>query len=194
MTAHSDFTVPSRLVPRLTLDRMDSELADLLRPRVKRLGYLGEFFQCAGAQPEALKCFYRFTECLKVALPERVTEVVALTASTYFENDYERVQHERLSLKLGYEEQWIRDVEQCQPQASFSSLTYLDLTVQALTLSVLKNHGTHSAEALDDVVRAVGSDKAIAILMLIGRYAAHALMVNCLGLRPPVSSPLGKEK
>ena len=31
---------------------------------------------------------------------------------------------------------------------------------------------------------------AIAVLMLIGRYVTHALMVNTLDLAPPVPSPL----
>ncbi len=40
------------------------------------------------------------------------------------------------------------------------------------------------------VVRALGHAPAIAVLMLIGRYVTHALIVNSLGLAPPVPSPL----
>ena len=35
-------------------------------------------------------------------------------------------------------------------------------------------------------------EQAIAVLMLIGRYVTHALMVNALELQPPVASPLAR--
>ena len=47
------------------LEQMDAELAAMLRPRVERLGYLGEFFRCTAHQPEALKHFLGLTEALK---------------------------------------------------------------------------------------------------------------------------------
>src|SRR2546421_525674 len=97
-------------IPRLALEQMDAALAALLQPRMERLGYLGEFFRCAAHQPEPLQHFLRFTESLKTVLPDRITEVVALTVASQLENAYERVQHERLALKLGFAEAWIRDV------------------------------------------------------------------------------------
>ena len=100
----------SDLIPRLSLSQMPQTLAEMLKPRVQRLGYLGEFFQCAANQPEALICFQEFTEALKHALPDRLTEVVALTVAQLMENAYERVQHERLSLKLGFGESWVKGV------------------------------------------------------------------------------------
>jgi alkylhydroperoxidase family enzyme len=169
---------------------MESGLAQILRPRVERLGYLGEFFQCAAAHPAALKSFYQFTEDLKKALPTQITEVVALTVSSRLRNAYERVQHERLSLALGLKENWIRDVLRCQPRKLVTSLSDVDRTVQSLVLSVLRHQGKNSGRRLDDVVRAIGTSEAIAVLMLIGRYTAHAQMVNCLDLEPPVASPL----
>src|SRR5262249_13437703 len=83
----------------------------MLAARIKRLGYLGEFFKCAAHQPDALVSFMAFTEDLKRALPDRITEVVALTVSTVLENAYERHQHERLCLKLGFGADWIQAVE-----------------------------------------------------------------------------------
>ncbi len=35
-------------------DDLDPALREVLRARVERLGYLGEFFQCAAHQPAAL--------------------------------------------------------------------------------------------------------------------------------------------
>src|SRR5437762_13195295 len=101
----------SELIPRLSSGEMPLDLANYLRPRVERLGYLGEFFQCAAHQPKALLSFMRFTEELRKALPENLTETVALTVSSLMDNPYERVQHERLCLKLGFDKSWIRAVE-----------------------------------------------------------------------------------
>ena len=97
-------------VPRLSLKEMTPALQESLRPRVERLGYLGEFFQCAAHQPQALMSFMSFTEDLKQALPDNLTEVVALSVATLMGNAYERVQHERLSLKLGFSRDWVREV------------------------------------------------------------------------------------
>src|SRR5919197_4365114 len=97
----------SDLIPRLTMAELDPQLAELLRPKVERLNYLGEFFQCTGHQPRALMSFYTLTEDLKEALPDNLTELVALTIATRMRNNYERVQHERLALKQGFSEDWI---------------------------------------------------------------------------------------
>ncbi|PYS35148.1 MAG: hypothetical protein DMF75_04480, partial [Acidobacteria bacterium] len=100
----------SDLIPRLSFSELDPQLAELLRPKVERLNYLGEFFQCTGHQPRALISFYSLTEDLKDALPDNITELVALTVAAKMRNSYERVQHERLALKLGFGEKWVREV------------------------------------------------------------------------------------
>src|SRR5947209_10053174 len=86
----------------LPISELDPQLAEMLRPKVERLNYLGEFFQCTGHQPRALMSFYSLTEDLKDALPDNITELVALTVAAKMRNAYERVQHERLALKLGF--------------------------------------------------------------------------------------------
>src|SRR5579885_955406 len=105
----------SELIPKLSQEEMAPELASMLRPRVERLGYLGEFFRCTAHQPKALMSFLTFTEDLKKALPDKLTEVVALTVASVMKNAYERVQHERLSLKLGFGETWVRSVLALNP-------------------------------------------------------------------------------
>jgi hypothetical protein len=177
------------MIPRLEASSWTPAVADALRARVERLGYVGEFFKCAAHQPSALVSFMTFTEDLKRALPDRLTEVVALTVSTVLENPYERHQHERLSLNLGFDAAWIRAVEARDP-ARASALTDAERAVQTLTLAVLERHGKHTSSELEAVVQAIGPEAAIAVLMLIGRYVTHALMVNALGLSPPVPSPL----
>jgi hypothetical protein len=57
-------------------------------------------------------------------------------------------------------------------------------------VGVLERHGHGVDTELDAVIDAVGPAAAVAVLMLIGRYVTHALMVNALALAPPVPSPL----
>src|SRR5712691_4498333 len=140
----------SQLIPRLSSGQMPPELAEFLRPRVERLGYLGEFFQCAAHQPEALLSFMVLTEELREALGENLTELVALTVSCLMDNAYERVQHERRCLK------------------------------GELVITVIERRGHDTGAELNAVIRAVGHARAIAVLMTIGRYVMHALVVNSL--------------
>lgn len=179
-------------IPRVPREEMTPEVAEMLRPRVERLGYLGEFFRCAAHQPAALISFMAFTEDLKRALPDRITETVALTVSTELNNAYERNQHERLCLRLGFGAAWIRDVEAREPATS-AGLEDVDRRVQALTLAVVRRSGHDTSRELGRVVEAIGHEQAIGVLMLIGRYVTHALMVNALELAPPVASPLSHE-
>ena len=168
---------------------MQPELAELLRPRVERLGYLGDFFRCAAHQPKALMSFMAFTEDLKRALPDKLTEVVALSVSCLMNNSYERVQHERLCLRLGLTQAWIREVTSLKPDSG-GSLAQEERLVARLVMAVVERNGNNTQPELEAVTRAIGPERAIAVLMLIGRYVTHAMMVNCLALEPPVPSPL----
>ncbi len=179
----------SDLIPRLSSAQMPSDLAEFLRPRVERLGYLGEFFQCAAHQPKALLSFMTFTEDLRKALPEKLTETVALSVSCLMDNAYERVQHERLCLKLGFDRAWIREVIALAPSKA-PHLSNEERLVQTLVIAAVNRKGHHCTPELEAVIEAIGHAHAIAVLMLIGRYMTHALTVNCLALEPPVASPL----
>ena len=171
-------------IPRLGLDAMPPALADALRPRVQRLGYLGEFFQCAANAPDALLAFHQFTEALKALLPERVTELVALTVAVQLDNAYERHQHERLCRRLGFADDWIRAVEALQPTA----LEAGDAIVQRLAIAAVERHGRGVGAELDAAIGLLGAPQAMAVLLAIGRYATHSLVVNALALAPPVPS------
>src|SRR5262249_5715984 len=182
----------SSLIPRLSFEELRPDLAELLRPRVERLGYLGEFFKCSGSQPQALMSFMKFTEDLKHALPDRLTEVVALTVATVYENAYERIQHERLSLKLGFGESWVRGVIALKADGS-GGMSEAEILAQKLTLAVIERRGQNVNVELEAVIEAISHDQAIAVLMLIGRYVTHALIVNSLNLAPPVPSLLPQQ-
>jgi alkylhydroperoxidase family enzyme len=174
----------SNQIPRLSAKEMSPELASFLLPRVKRLGYLGEFFQCTAHQPEALLSFLEFTEHLKHALPNSFTEVIALSVAVLMDNDYERVQHERLSLKLGFSEDWLREVLSLATDGHHA-LSQQERLVQQLVIAVAKRGGRNTTPEFEAVTRAIGPSNAIAVLMLIGRYMSHALIVNTLNLAPP---------
>ena len=171
-------------IPRLSIEEMTPELSSFLRPRVERLGYLGEFFQCAAHQPEALLSFLHWTEQLKHALPNNLTETVALSIAQLMGNDYERIQHERLTRMLGYSEEWIEDVLSLQAQED-SHLLHEEALVQRLVLAAVRRGGRDTSMEFEAVTEALGPAKAIAVLMLIGRYLSHALIVNTLELAPP---------
>jgi len=179
----------SASIPRLSITDLDPDLAELLRPKVERLNYLGEFFQCTGHQPRALISFYTLTEDLKKALPDNLTELVALTIATKMNNAYERVQHERLSLKLGLSEEWVREVVSFLSNRE-GNLSETELVVRKFVLAVIERGGHETGAELEEVVKAIGHEKGIGVLMLIGRYVMHALIANSLALKPPVSSPL----
>ena len=106
----------SKRIPRLEMDEFEPRLRESLRPRVERLGYLGEFFKCTAHTPDVLRYFMEMTEALKKAVPDRVTEAVSLTIAVKTNNDYERNQHERLCVKLGFGHDWVRAVEMLDPE------------------------------------------------------------------------------
>jgi len=171
-------------IPRLSAEQMSPELAAFLRPRMERLGYLGEFFQCTANQPEALLSFLHLTENLKHALPSNLTEVVALTIARMMDNDYERIQHENLTRTLGVSRAWVEDILSLQADAT-SELSAQELAVQHLVIAAVRRGGQHTTAELEAVTNAIGAQQAIAVLMLIGRYMSHALIVNALNLAPP---------
>lgn len=176
---------------RIEFPDLAPEVQDLLRPRVERLGYLGEFFKVTAHQPAALGHFYRLTEDLKEALAPDITETVALTAATRLGSDYERNQHERLSLKLGFAREWVAQIERCDPDAAAISDT--QRSVQRFTLKVLENFGKGAAAQRDALVAAIGDAAAVGVMFLVGRYATHAMIVNALELAPPVQSIFERE-
>ena len=175
-------------------DDFTPRLQDLLRPRVERLGYLGEFFRVSAAQPDALAAFVEYTEALKDALPPELTEVIALTVAGRTGNAYERCQHERLCLALGMEAPWIVDVLSLSPGRA-TLLSHRERAVQALALAIVESLATAGSARVDDELAAVAAelpaDEAVAVLMSVGRYLADSAIVQALHLVPPVDSPLG---
>jgi len=174
-------------IPRLELEQLEPGLADVLKARVVRLGYLGEFFRCMGHQPKPLHAFIEFTESAKAVLDKRTVEIVALTISTRKHNAYERHQHERLCVRLGFGRTWISQVEALRPDEA-QLLSDVEKQLQRFVLAAIEERAAESQELFCSLVDRLGYQQAVAILMVIGRYAAHAVMVTALGIAPPVPS------
>ncbi|NIF40824.1 carboxymuconolactone decarboxylase family protein [Burkholderia sp. Tr-862] len=177
----------SNHIPRLEMESLRPDLAAYLEPRVNRLGYLGELFKCAGNAPEVILQFMHFTDALKEALPDRLTELGALTVASFMENRYERHQHERLCVKLGFSREWIAEIERLDPKSA-ASLSDVEQAAQIYAIAALNASGIGVQEEFGAFASLVTPSEAVAFAMLIGRYVTHALVVNTLQLAPPVPS------
>lgn len=177
----------SKLIPRLEFGALEPALAAALEPRVRRLGYLGEFFRVAGHQPQALRGFVEFTESAKAGLDKRYVELLALTVASAFGNAYERHQHERLSVRLGFGRDWVREVERLDPDVA-TGLSDTERLLQRFALETARSQGREGAAGLDDIVARLGVESSVAVLLIVARYVAHAYVVNALALAAPVPS------
>ncbi|HZO37336.1 MAG TPA: carboxymuconolactone decarboxylase family protein [Solirubrobacteraceae bacterium] len=175
----------------LQLEDLTPELQELLGPRVERLGYLGEFFQRAGHQPEALALFYQWTEALKAALPFRLTEVVALTIAARAGNEYERIQHERLALKRGMTEDEVLAIE-AGSAGDCPTLSEEEVAAAALAGALLEDNGHGAGPAVERLAALIGQDGTTGVMMMAARYIAHSALSNAWALTVPVASPFDR--
>jgi hypothetical protein len=177
----------SKAIPRLELAEMAPEVQQRLKPRIERLGYLGEFFKCTANAPEVLTSFFDFTEIAKNALPARIAEAVALTVAGFMGNAYERNQHERLCVKLEFGKDWVAAVNRLDPDHA-PDLSDAERSVQRYVLAALERRGHDVEREFEAVARALSPAEAMTVVMFAGRYVAHALVVNTLRLEAPVAS------
>jgi alkylhydroperoxidase family enzyme len=174
---------PGPLEP-LTLRQMPTVLRVALDPKVKRLGYLGAFFAFMARQPRALYNFHLFTEEAKTGLASAdLVDVLALTVATSLGNDYERTQHERLALRRGRTAEWISAASTGRPTTA--PLTDEQWAARALATRVVSGAGHDAESELQQLTNIIGQDRAVAALLLIGRYVAHAHIANALNLTAP---------
>ena len=161
-----------------------------MRPKYERLGYLGDFFRYTAHQPGTLRSLVAFTAEARGALPDNLAELCALTVATRLNNDYERVQHERLSVKLGLSKEWVGAIEALDPDGSAAQaeLSNDERVVQRYVLVAVESMGDDAPPALSDMVDAVGVETATAVLFMMGRYIAHGVIAKSLQLQAPVAS------
>jgi hypothetical protein len=177
----------SDLVPRIDFEDIEPGLKELFRPRVERLGYLGEFFKVMSACPETMKGFFTITESLKKELPDNLSQLVSVALSSRLGNKYEQYQNERLSLKLGMNEDWVRSALGPVDDPS-SVLSPEEKAVQRYAIAAGQGIGRGVEDEFKALVEAVGPRKAIAVMWLVARTISHALISNTLHLASPVTS------
>lgn len=174
-------------IPRLEFEELSPALQDVFRARVERLGYLGEFFKVMGHAPETLGGFYTITESIKTVLPDNLIEIVSLSLSSRLGNLYEQYQNERLSLKLGLSEDWVAEALEPRSGAD-STFDAQEKAVQAFAIKVAETMGRDVEKELDALIDAIGPEKTVGVMWLIGRTVTHAMISNTLKLAPPVKS------
>ena len=174
-------------IPRIEQAEMPPVLAEYLAPRVKRLGYLGEMFKVSANTPDVLMSFLHFTDALKDALPNDIAEVAILSVATLMENHYERNQHERLCMRTGFSKAWLVEVEALAPEAS-KLMSPEQKSTQSFVTALVQSRGHHSQNALNNLRQHLSAAQVMSLTFLVGRYITHALVVNTLGLAPPVPS------
>jgi AhpD family alkylhydroperoxidase len=180
--------MPGRAPGRVQYEEMPAQLQAQLRPRLERLGYVGEFFQVGANQPEALSAFVEFTEQLKEALPWRLVEVIALTVASETGNAYELTQHEQLALRLGMTKDEIIAIKSGALERS-GSFSEAEITAAKLAACMGNSHGHACASESNRLVGLLGPTAGVACVMMSARYLAHAAMANAWQLTPPVPSP-----
>lgn len=171
-------------VPRLDRDQLAPALRARVEPVEERLGYLGEFFTAAGHVPDAVVAFLDYTAACKAALPDRHNELLALRVCSRLGADYERIQHERLSDKLGFDRAWIAAAEG-RPDAGTGLLDAGEEELVRLAEAVLERGGRDVDTELAAVVARFGPAAAVAALLQITRFSTVAALVHALRLELP---------
>lgn len=180
--------VMTTALPKLTsLDGFDPGLASILRPTVERLGYLGEFFQLLAPAPQPMIGFIEHGKAVRALLSNGVSEVVALAVCSAIGDRYERIQHERLALTLGFSPDWIAAA--CGKEGLSEELLAPDeRKARRLALAMLRDHGRGVADELRAVVEELGAERTLAVLWLVTRFITIATLCLTLGVQLPVPS------
>jgi alkylhydroperoxidase family enzyme len=176
---------------RLAFDELDPALRAELQPVVDRLGYFGEFFQVCGAVPGAVSGFMAYTKAVKAPLSDAENEVLALAVCAELGAAYELIQHERLSVRLGLQPEWIAAAEGRQG-ADAARLSAAETALRTLALAALRRMGRDCAAELAAAAALLGPQKAAAALMQVTRFMGIAVLCNSLSLSLPVASIFDK--
>lgn len=172
---------------RLSWDEVEPTLRTELEPTVARLGYFGEFFQVFGAVPGVVTAFMGYTKAVKAPLADNENEVLALTVCAALGDNYERIQHERLSVRLGLDTGWIAAAEG-RAGADMTRLSAEETALRELALALIATHGKGCQTAVAAVTNVIGAQKTAAALLQITRFMSIATLCNALELSLPVPS------
>lgn len=172
---------------RLSLEEVEPALRAELEPTVARLGYFGEFFQVFSAVPGAVNAFMGYTKAVKAPLTDGENEVLALTVCTWLGDSYERIQHERFSVRLGFDINWIAAAEG-RTGADMTRLSAEETALRKLALAVMATHGKGCRSEVAIASSTLGPQKTATALLQITRFMGIATLCNALELSLPVPS------
>ena len=130
--------------------------------------------------------FYEFFENSKKGLPKRLVELIPLSISTKVGNDYERIQHERLSVRLGFSRKGIRN--RGPRSRRDREAERIRTGGSTLVIAMVDRFGQGVEAELDAALDEIGHVQTVGVMMVVGRYVTHDLFVNTLALKPPVPS------
>jgi alkylhydroperoxidase family enzyme len=172
---------------RLLFDDVDPALRAELQPVVDRLGYFGEFFQVCAAVPGAVSGLMAYTRAVKAPLSDAENEVLALAVCAELGAAYELIQHERLSVRLGLQAEWVAAAEG-RDGADAALLSAGETALRALALAAVQRMGKDCTREVAAVAALLGAEKAAASMMQVTRFIGIAVMCNALSLSLPVPS------
>jgi AhpD family alkylhydroperoxidase len=111
-------------------------------------------------------------------LPVRLRELVVLRTAYLMQCPYELGQHRDVARTAGVSSD---EIDAITSESSWRTAHFdaTELAILELTNELLTNRGVSDA-VFDQVHQAFGSEVTIEVLMLIGRYAGLALMLNAL--------------
>lgn len=169
----------------LALDDVDPKLRETLQPVVDRLGYFGEFFQYGGHAPGVVAGFMHYSGALKGAIPDDINETIALTVCSHLGFAYERIQHERLALKLGFDRDWIASLV---GRASAAQLTPAQLCARDLSLAILDDRVAEARAVVERLAAETSEAIAVAALFQITRFRDVCTVGRLFDMQIPVPS------
>jgi AhpD family alkylhydroperoxidase len=162
--------------------RRPEEMTDRARELTLERGNLNVYRALANAE----KVFTGWMEAGRAALtspvlPARLRELVILRTAYLMDCRYELGQHTDIAPAVGLSE---HDITRLMSESDWEQLEFVDFSdiersVVRLTSELLTTRNV-SAAVFDQVHRDLGSEATVEILMLIGRYAGLALMLNAL--------------
>jgi len=156
------------------------DLQKLFQPTVDRLGYFGDFFRYGSHAPDVLSGFMKLSVALKGAIPDDINETVALTVCQAMDFPYERIQHERLALKLGLDRDWIAAMV---GRPSTAEITPLQQAARDLSIAIVEGRHDVASDAADRIAGLASLGLAVALLFQATRFQQVCAIGRTLGMQ-----------
>lgn len=172
----------------IPMEQMPADLTTRLGPTVQRLGYLGELLAITAHQPAVLNASMDLSAALKQSLGDESVEVLALTVSSLYGNQYERNQHEQLCARRNYPDRWIGECVAAErgPLVNPDPLSAPQRALRNLAFDCLRDHAHSAGRSVAASEQVAGEAVTIAALHAIGYYVSAGIIANALALAAPV--------